>query len=496
MNYSELNQGRSDTSNEIIETDMTLDEPTDTRLTPPTSNKDNNQCPLLDLTDLPNSPCSGSTYRNMSPISSPKPRLIRSNSYTLEAPSPMLLAHLEKCNKLECQGTDERSEVNCRNVSSFENTYVPFENSEFNSLNTVYNVNTSKADDPEEVVEILSPRIEVIQTDISVQQITVNGNKDSATENDFDFSDHDCQLIRVLRKIPENYSKQIIELIEKQRKEKLSKAESLRKIEKQFLDEFSKKDLSLQENVERNESNTSDRIKTPYDSSGRPKTGERSYSTTTLSPSQSLSYSVSSSNDTLVADSPSIKLIHFEYEGGKANESERFVTADKSMDDLQSPRVPKDNSNFSRELFPRLCDGLDLESLKQDWAARVIGAHVRGYLTRRLLRTERVQSLIETIKDALLCALQLHNADNIDESDVELHRRLINQVSAACYAFHDIFFSLSLPEQMSVIAVDRHRKIEKAKRPISAPVSGRSRSNSSQSSARSHAKQSQSLTKV
>lgn len=64
----------------------------------------------------------------------------------------------------------------------------------------------------------------------------------------------------------------------------------------------------------------------------------------------------------------------------------------------------------------------------QDWAASVIGAYVKGYLTRRLLRTERVQALINTIKDALICALQLHSADNIDESDVELHRRLINQV--------------------------------------------------------------------
>lgn len=50
-------------------------------------------------------------------------------------------------------------------------------------------------------------------------------------------------------------------------------------------------------------------------------------------------------------------------------------------------------------------------------------------MTRRLLRTERVQSLINTIKDALICALQLHTVDNIDETDVELHRRLINQAS-------------------------------------------------------------------
>lgn len=32
-----------------------------------------------------------------------------------------------------------------------------------------------------------------------------------------------------------------------------------------------------------------------------------------------------------------------------------------------------------------------------------------------------------------MCALQLHNAENIDESDVELHRRLINQVTGIFY---------------------------------------------------------------
>lgn len=41
------------------------------------------------------------------------------------------------------------------------------------------------------------------------------------------------------------------------------------------------------------------------------------------------------------------------------------------------------------------------------------------------------------------------------------------QVSAACYAFHDIFFTLSIPEQMAIIANDRLRQLEKLKRPSS-----------------------------
>lgn len=50
---------------------------------------------------------------------------------------------------------------------------------------------------------------------------------------------------------------------------------------------------------------------------------------------------------------------------------------------------------------------------------------------RRLLKTEKVQTLIQTIKDTLLCAMELHHesVENIQPADIELHRRLIQQVS-------------------------------------------------------------------
>lgn len=55
------------------------------------------------------------------------------------------------------------------------------------------------------------------------------------------------------------------------------------------------------------------------------------------------------------------------------------------------------------------------------------------------MATERVRNLIETIKDALICAMQLHNetTDIINESDVELHRRLVQQV--VCVSFICVF---------------------------------------------------------
>jgi len=64
-------------------------------------------------------------------------------------------------------------------------------------------------------------------------------------------------------------------------------------------------------------------------------------------------------------------------------------------------------------------------------AATIINAGVRGYLTRRLLRTEKAQLLKKTILDSLKTALIMHmelKKQQPTESDLELHRRIINQV--------------------------------------------------------------------
>ncbi|CAN8003240.1 unnamed protein product [Ixodes hexagonus] len=61
-------------------------------------------------------------------------------------------------------------------------------------------------------------------------------------------------------------------------------------------------------------------------------------------------------------------------------------------------------------------------------------AMVRGHLTRRLMKTDRVQTIIQTIKDTLECALALHQEPHIKcgtitAQDLELHQRLITQVT-------------------------------------------------------------------
>ncbi|CAH2095829.1 unnamed protein product [Euphydryas editha] len=92
-------------------------------------------------------------------------------------------------------------------------------------------------------------------------------------------------------------------------------------------------------------------------------------------------------------------------------------------------------------------------------AATKIVAHAKGYLVRRLMRSERVQATVQTIKDALLCALQLHqDREGIRGADVDLHRRLIQQITAACYSLHDTFIASTAAERCALIAADRSRR--------------------------------------
>lgn len=122
----------------------------------------------------------------------------------------------------------------------------------------------------------------------------------------------------------------------------------------------------------------------------------------------------------------------------------------------------KRRSWCSRQLFPD-----DISQNHPDWvvqtyeiqAATKIQAGVRGYLTRRLLKTERVQNCITTIRDTIVCALQLQRdcAPHVEPSDLQLHGRLIQQLSAACEDLHNIFMGLSVSKRMAIIAADRER---------------------------------------
>lgn len=131
------------------------------------------------------------------------------------------------------------------------------------------------------------------------------------------------------------------------------------------------------------------------------------------------------------------------------------VTNDRSMSDTSSiisncsinknivcssPRqkTPSRSPNLQKNIqfYHRIRGGIMSKLSKaptevENSAATVINSGVRGYLTRRLLRTEKAQLLKKTILDSLKTALVMHmelKKQQPTESDLQLHQRIINQV--------------------------------------------------------------------
>ena len=93
-----------------------------------------------------------------------------------------------------------------------------------------------------------------------------------------------------------------------------------------------------------------------------------------------------------------------------------------------------------------------------------LSAIIKGHLTRRLMKTDRVQRIIGSMRDTMTIALQLHReakqskqvhqgengVNNISTPtkfslhDIDLHRRLLQQLYKDSQNFHDIFFKVHI----------------------------------------------------
>jgi len=96
-----------------------------------------------------------------------------------------------------------------------------------------------------------------------------------------------------------------------------------------------------------------------------------------------------------------------------------------------SPYLQQNIKFYHRMRGGSTARGIKAPTEVENAAATVINAGVRGYLTRRLLRTEKAQLLKKTILDSLKTALIMHmelKKQQPTESDLELHQRIINQV--------------------------------------------------------------------
>lgn len=145
------------------------------------------------------------------------------------------------------------------------------------------------------------------------------------------------------------------------------------------------------------------------------------------------------------------------------------------LDDIKRVERSADKySNVSRRLFPLDSNTVHvpvpvnvLYTAKQIKAATVINAYARGYLVRRLMKTERVISLKNTYKEALHCMLKLHVDAPLNLPELNFHQRLQLQCDAASMNIAELF-AQTPEERMQVISQDREIRRSRTERPTSA----------------------------
>lgn len=100
-----------------------------------------------------------------------------------------------------------------------------------------------------------------------------------------------------------------------------------------------------------------------------------------------------------------------------------YYDDNKFIADELNKSYPSSLSTISSEPF-------EMYTIEEVRAASIITAYARGYLTRRLFKTTKVQNIIKTIRDTLLFILDMHYEGNDNEStaDIELKSHLIQQV--------------------------------------------------------------------
>ncbi|NXQ17124.1 CP110 protein, partial [Peucedramus taeniatus] len=109
-----------------------------------------------------------------------------------------------------------------------------------------------------------------------------------------------------------------------------------------------------------------------------------------------------------------------------------------------------------------------------------ITAVARGFLTRRLLQTEKLKQLKQTVKDTLEFIKNFQSEaplkrGSVSAQDASLHERVLAQLRAALYEIHDIFFTMDPSERMNILRHDREVRKEKMLRQMDKVKSPRER---------------------
>ncbi|XP_032666825.1 uncharacterized protein LOC116842151 isoform X2 [Odontomachus brunneus] len=166
-------------------------------------------------------------------------------------------------------------------------------------------------------------------------------------------------------------------------------------------------------------------------------------------------------NDSISSNNNSNNNVNDENDDKKGNRESRDRSACK-------------NSTVNRQLFPLDSNTTHVPVLdtsvyheKHVRAVNIINAYARGYLTRRLMRTERVITLKKIYKEALHCMLKLHVDAPLNLAEVNFLHRLQLQCDAASLNLVELF-AQPPSKRVKVIAQDREIKQSRMERPASA----------------------------
>ncbi|XP_058800279.1 uncharacterized protein LOC131669433 isoform X2 [Phymastichus coffea] len=145
----------------------------------------------------------------------------------------------------------------------------------------------------------------------------------------------------------------------------------------------------------------------------------------------------------------------------------------RTIDDIPVGNPMRRHSNVSRQLFPYDSKShvpvIDTSKYTEihNKAAYIITAYAKGFLVRRLMKTEKVIALKNTYREALHCMLKLHVDAPLNLPELNFHQRLQLQCDAASMNIVDLF-SQSPTRRMEIIAHDREIKRARSDRPSSA----------------------------
>ncbi|XP_008582288.1 PREDICTED: centriolar coiled-coil protein of 110 kDa isoform X2 [Galeopterus variegatus] len=95
-----------------------------------------------------------------------------------------------------------------------------------------------------------------------------------------------------------------------------------------------------------------------------------------------------------------------------------------------------------------------------------VTAVAKGFLTRRLMQTDKLKQLQQTVKDTMEFIRNFQSEAPlrrgvVSAQDASLQERVLAQLRAALYGIHDIFFVMDAAERMSILHHDREARKEK-----------------------------------